>query len=122
MIPPQMIPKTQNSAINYKIVKCKNWEKDKTCKYGSHCTFAHGDEELRNKSDNVYPLNVPTFPMMVPMVYDPSMPMIFPGNPGMDFVQMQMMANQNPNMMGVMPNVAKPPEGNGDKTNDKNQQ
>ena len=38
---------------NYKIVKCKFWEKDHTCKYGSLCTFAHGDEELRTKSDNI---------------------------------------------------------------------
>ena len=43
----------QKDAMNYKIVKCKNWEKDKTCKYGAHCTFAHGDAELRNKSDNL---------------------------------------------------------------------
>ena len=43
----------QKDALNYKIVKCKNWEKDKTCKYGTHCTFAHGDSELRNKSENL---------------------------------------------------------------------
>ena len=38
---------------NYKIVKCKYWEKDHNCRYGSLCTFAHGDEELRTKSDNM---------------------------------------------------------------------
>ena len=43
-------------------------------------------------------------------------------NAGMDFAQMQMMAGQNPMMMGMMPNVTKPPEGNGDKPNDNNQQ
>ena len=103
---PQMMNqnKAQNNAMNYKIVKCKNWEKDKTCKYGAHCTFAHGDEELRNKSDNMFPMNVPTFPMMVPMMYD-SMPMVMQGNPGMDFMQMQMMGGQNPMMMGMMPQV-----------------
>lgn len=37
---------------NFKIVKCKNWEANGTCKYGSVCTFAHGDTELRTKSDN----------------------------------------------------------------------
>ena len=43
----------QKEALNYKIVKCKNWDKNKTCKYGAHCTFAHGDQELRNKSENL---------------------------------------------------------------------
>ena len=50
---------------NYKIIKCKFWEKDHICKYGTLCTFAHGDEEIRTKSDNIlkaraqglYPLN-----------------------------------------------------------------
>ncbi len=37
---------------NFKIVKCKNFEQTGTCKYGSVCTFAHGDNELRTKSDN----------------------------------------------------------------------
>ena len=38
---------------NYKIVKCKYWEKDNNCRYGSLCTFAHGDQELRTKSENI---------------------------------------------------------------------
>ena len=38
---------------NYKIVKCKYWEKDGTCRYGTLCTFAHGDNELRKKSENI---------------------------------------------------------------------
>ena len=118
---PQMMNqnKAQNNAMNYKIVKCKNWEKDKTCKYGAHCTFAHGDEELRNKSDNMFPMNMPTIPMMVPMnmnmMYD-SMPMVMQGNPGMDFMQMQMMAGQNPMMMGMMSPVGKTNDA-GDKEN-----
>ena len=75
--------KSQNSLINYKIVRCKNWEQDKTCKYGAHCTFAHGDNELRNKADNIYQFN-PNMQFMYPMI----MPA------GMDFNQMQkMMAN-----------------------------
>lgn len=37
---------------NFKIVKCKNWEATGNCKYGSVCTFAHGDNELRTKSEN----------------------------------------------------------------------
>ena len=40
--------KNQKNPLNYKIVKCKNFEKDGTCKYGSHCTFAHGDKDLRS--------------------------------------------------------------------------
>ena len=104
-----------NNMLNYKIVKCKNWEKDKTCKYGAHCTFAHGDQELRNKADNMYPMNT-GFPMMVPMMYDmSSMPMMMPQNT--DMMQMQMMG-QNPLMMNMMP-INKNIENN---NNDKNQQ
>ena len=44
--------KNQKNPLNFKIVKCKNFEKDGTCKYGSHCTFAHGDNDLRSKADN----------------------------------------------------------------------
>ena len=43
----------QKNVFNYKIAKCKNWEKEGTCKYGVHCTFAHGNNELRNKNDNM---------------------------------------------------------------------
>ena len=45
--------KNQNNILNYKIVKCKNFEKDGTCKYGNHCTFAHGNNELRNRNENL---------------------------------------------------------------------
>ena len=88
-----------NNMLNYKIVKCKNWEKDKTCKYGAHCTFAHGDQELRNKNDNLCQMNT-GFPMMVPMMYDMSgMPMMM--QPGMDMSQMM---NGTPMMMMPNPN------------------
>ena len=97
--------KIQNSLINYKIVKCKNWEKDGTCKYGVHCTFAHGDNDLRNKTENIYQMNNPM--MMIPMMYDMnSMPVIIPTG-GMDMNQMQqMMGTGNQNqfmMMNMMP-------------------
>lgn len=44
--------KTIPNPSNFKIVKCKNWETTGTCKYGSVCTFAHGDTELRTKTEN----------------------------------------------------------------------
>ena len=65
--------KVQNSLINYKIVKCKNWEKDKTCKYGIHCTYAHGEEELRNKADNLYQMNPSPYQFMMPIIASPDM-------------------------------------------------
>ena len=103
----QNVNKMHNNIINFKIVKCKNWEKDGTCKYGIHCTFAHGDKELRNKTENIYQMNSPM--MMMPMIYDMnSMPMLIPP-PGVDMSQMQQMmmaggANQNPYMMMMPPN------------------
>ena len=119
-IPQQNKNKMQNNIINFKIAKCKNWEKDKTCKYGVHCTFAHGDEELRNKVDNMIPIG-PGFPMMMPMMYDMSqMNIIMQQNP--ELFQMQMMGqNQNPLMMNMMPNnMNNTPSA--DKTNDDKQQ
>jgi len=49
---PEKINKQPPNPSNFKIIKCKNWEANGTCKYGSVCTFAHGDTELRTKSDN----------------------------------------------------------------------
>ena len=107
--------KTTNSMLNYKIVKCKNWEKDKTCKYGAHCTFAHGDSDLRTKSDNLYMGT--SIPVMIPYQYDMnSMGMMMP--PNMDITQMQQMMagnmGQNPIMMGMM----MPPNGNFQNSNE----
>ena len=39
----------QKNMMNFKSVKCKNFEKEGQCKYGDRCTFAHGDAELRTK-------------------------------------------------------------------------
>ena len=68
-----MNSKNQNNMLNYKIVKCKNWEKDKTCKYGIHCTYAHGEEELRNKADNLYQMNPSPYQFMMPIIASPDM-------------------------------------------------
>ena len=84
--------KQQNNYLNYKIIKCKNWEKDRTCKYGAHCTFAHGDNDLRNKADNLYQINN-SFPMVMPMVVPP----------GMDVNQMQQIMLNNQLMMNMNP-------------------
>ena len=90
--------KSQNNFLNYKIVKCKNWEKDRTCKYGAHCTFAHGDSDLRNKTDNLYQMN-PSIPMMMPMMVPP----------GMDMNQMQQIMLSNQLMMGMGMGAGYPP-------------
>ena len=87
--------KIQNSLYNYKIVKCKNFEKDGTCKYGDHCTFAHGDKDLRSKTENMYSMN-PNPMFMMPMVMD--MPFMMPPPQGMDMNQLQQMMMQQGNM------------------------
>ena len=103
---------------NYKIVKCKNFEKDGTCKYGIHCTFAHGDKELRNKNQNMYQLNnqMMMFPMMNEMY--PMQIMMPPA--GMDVNQMQQMMPPNMNplmMMNMMPPI---PDGMNNPDNNNN--
>ena len=91
--------KNQKNPLNFKIVKCKNFEKDGTCKYGSHCTFAHGDNDLRSKADN-YTNYQPSSNMMGQnnFVYDYGM-MQMPQNFDMNqFEPNQMMMNQQ---MGI---------------------
>ena len=98
--PMQGMNNKQKNSLNYKIVKCKNWEKDKSCKYGAHCTFAHGDEEIRNKSDNLIQMQ----PMMIhPFMMNPMMPM-GPQFQGMDMAQMGM----PPMMVGMVPIMNSP--------------
>jgi len=114
--------KAQNNLINYKIAKCKNWEQDKTCRYGSKCTFAHGDEELRKKEDNMK--NIGTGIPMFMMMDQNGNPIMFPQQ-GLDFNQMPMQmipANFDPNQlmmgMGMMPpNTNVPQGGNMNNTN-----
>ena len=101
---------------NYKIVKCKYWEKDHNCRYGSLCTFAHGDEELRTKSDNMLS-NQPQLGLgFMPMAMDNFQTNPYIMLPGMDPVMMAMMMQggdgtvMNPmsNAIGNSPNIANP--------------
>ena len=106
--PMNRINNSQKNALNYKIVKCKNWEKDGTCKYGVHCTFAHGDAEIRNKNDNLYQMQPGMGLMMQPFMFDMNalmqMGQMNQLN-GMDMGQMGI----NPMMMGIpMNNVEQP--------------
>ena len=101
---------------NYKIVKCKYWEKDHNCRYGSLCTFAHGDEELRTKSDNMLS-NQPQLGLgFMPMAMDNFQTNPYIMLPGMDPVMTAMMMQggdgtvMNPmsNEIGNSPNIANP--------------
>ena len=85
---------------NYKIVKCKYYEKDGTCRYGTLCTFAHGDSELRSKSDNIaYSQNGQMNNQMYPIMNNPFMMGMDPNlmMPGMNIMNMP-----DPNMMNNM--------------------
>jgi hypothetical protein len=114
--------KTIPNPQNYKIVKCKYWEKgnflittDGTCRYGTICTFAHGDTEIRSKTDNMLSQgvdygNVGSMNMGVdPNMYggmpygnmDPNMLMTLQYMSMMGYDPMTM--NMNPMMMNLNP-------------------
>ena len=94
--------KNQNNILNYKIVKCKNFEKDGTCKYGQHCTFAHGDKDLRNKTENMYQMNNPMMIMPFPYPMDGQFQVMMPQGVDMNQMQqMQAMMAQNPRFMAM---------------------
>lgn len=46
-----LLPKDK-MATNYKTTMCRYFEEGKICKYGDHCSYAHGDHELRTQLDN----------------------------------------------------------------------
>ena len=75
----------QKNIMNYKIVKCKNFEKDGNCKYGAHCSLAHGDEELRSKVDPMTQQQMLQMGQMGQMA-----PMMIPPNYFMDYPMMMM--------------------------------
>ena len=122
----QMMPsmnnlsKSQNSILNYKIVKCKNFEKDGTCKYGQHCTFAHGDKDLRNKTENMYQINNPMMIMPFPYPMEGGFPVMMQPQ-GVDMNQMQLspMMGQNPQFV-MMNMMAQPGNGQTSNNNDNN--
>ena len=124
------LTKSQNSILNYKIVKCKNFEKDGTCKYGQHCTFAHGDKDLRNKTENMFQINNQVmFMPFAPYPMEGGFQVMMPPQ-GVDMNQMQLspMMAQNPQfvMMNMMPQntngQANNNENNGEQKGDNNQQ
>ena len=106
--------KKGTNSQNYKIVKCKYFERDGTCRYGTLCSFAHGESELRKKSDNI--MNTPDrmmepMPMFfnqgyMPPQFDQNMMMRgIPNMPNMpNLLNMLNMPNM-PNMMN-MPNMS----------------
>ena len=121
----QMIPqmnnltKSQNSILNYKIVKCKNFEKDGTCKYGQHCTFAHGDKDLRNKTENMFQINNPMMIMPFPYPMEGAFPvMMSPQGVDMNQMQLSPMMGQNPQF--VMMNMMHQPGNDQTRNNDNN--
>jgi len=92
---------------NFKIVKCKNWDQNGSCKYGSVCTFAHGDTEVRTKSDNNLQMseNAITLDTMVPtnmsqyLMNDPNY--IYNLMLQQQMMEMQGGQNQNTQYMGL---------------------
>ena len=94
------INNSQKNALNYKIVKCKNWEKDQICKYGVHCTFAHGDEEIRNKNDNLYQMQPGMGLMMQPFMFDMNAIMQLGQLNQLQGIDMNKI-NMNPKMIGI---------------------
>lgn len=100
-------PQSLKNPLNYKIVKCKNFEKDGYCKYGDKCTFAHSDSELRNKNENLSQMQ--QVAQVNPYVMDynmmaMNMPGMMPGmsmqQPGFDINSMNSMGQMN--AMGQM--------------------
>jgi hypothetical protein len=65
---------------NYKTQSCKYFDKDKSCKFGANCSFAHGGHELRNPYDNLPPVLPATGQAPYMMGGGPSSAEMFPGS------------------------------------------
>lgn len=44
---------------NYKTQRCKYFDQEGQCKFGKNCSYAHGEDELRNPYDFVTQTPVP---------------------------------------------------------------
>ncbi len=124
MIDPKQSQKKTQNITNYKIVKCKNFDKGKSlfnidgvCKYSNTCTFAHGETELRTKVENSMLSQTTMNPqfMFNPYMMDPNMMMQMQMQYGMG-MPMDMNGQQGFNMDGtgfnLNPNVQFPNDPN----------
>ena len=110
LMTPPAIKKGPN-AQNYKIVKCKYFEKEGMCRYGSLCTFAHGDAELRKKSDNIDTSSTMNNNVMLPQDINSQQNMMnmmalqnmmsMPSMQNQEMVNMMMMMNQPSGMEAI---------------------
>ncbi|KRW99883.1 hypothetical protein PPERSA_12559 [Pseudocohnilembus persalinus] len=48
----QQQPANQQPHTKYKTILCKHWTQTQTCSRGDSCHFAHGEQELRQETDN----------------------------------------------------------------------
>ena len=92
-------------------MKCKYWEKDGTCRYGTLCTFAHGDQDLRTKTENLL-LNQQQsgyYDMQMGMGFPPGTGQNVPGvmgyDPNFPVAMNPFMMGFDPNFMGMAPNM-----------------
>ena len=47
---PKKKPKLKDFVVNFKTEICKYWEEHGECQFGENCAFAHGDNELRQRT------------------------------------------------------------------------
>ena len=59
---------------NYKTQKCKYYDQEKLCRFGKHCTYAHGSEEMRQPYEELPPEALPRASLPLEI----SMPKIYP--------------------------------------------
>lgn len=95
----------QRNPLNYKTAKCRNFEQTGVCKYGSRCSFAHSDAELRTRMDNLNQMNrsLPNSLMMDYNIPQEQLGMaglnLGQNNQGMDMGQLAMNGQFDPRTM-----------------------